>query len=331
MIRTVHGDVPAAQLGACYAHEHVLGGGAPGYADDQFLLDDPERARAEIRIARAAGLAAMVDATPCAMGRNVLELARISRDSGIHIVAATGLHLASSYVQRHWMTQYGEAELERLFVADLEEGIDEHDYVGPIVRRTPHRAGVVKIASGGRHLSPVETTVFGAAARASIRTGAPILTHTDGPESAGAQVEFLAGAGVHPGRIILSHLDRRPDVAAIAGLLAAGSYAELDQAARNPDATLSVILGLMAAGLGDRILVGMDMGRRRYWQSYGGRPGLAFLLIDFTERLKASGVPEADVRRLFVDNPARAYAFVPEPARAGAAPASTTAIGTARG
>ena len=36
--------------------------------------------------------------------------------------------------------------LADLFVADIVEGIDELDYSGPVVRRTDHRAGVIKIA-----------------------------------------------------------------------------------------------------------------------------------------------------------------------------------------
>ena len=326
MVRTVLGDVPADQLGVCYAHEHVLvSGGALAFGDRQFLLDDPGRALAEIQIAKDAGLSAMVDATPCASGRNVLELARISHASGIHIVATTGLHLVSSYVGRHWITQYSEAQLAMLFVADVEEGIDRHDYVGPIVERVPHRAGVIKVASADEELSAAEKTVFTAAARASLQTGAPILTHTNGPESGHAQVDFLVGAGISPDRIILSHLDRRPDSGAIAEVIADGAYVELDQAARNPDATLKVILGLLAAGLGEQIVVGMDMGRRRYWHSYGGQPGLAFLLTTLRDRLRASGVPDPVIHRFFVDNPARAFSLLQNPQTAPATPTGRTA------
>ncbi len=331
VVRTVNGDVPASELGACYAHEHVLvDGGALAYANDEYLLSDRRRARSELRAARLAGLRSMVDATPCGFGRNVIELARISDQTGIHVVAATGLHLASSYVRRHWISEYSARQLEELFLADVEIGIDRHDYVGPFVRRVPHRAGVIKVASAGTSLTSVEKRVFSAAARASRRSGAPLLTHTDGPACGAAQVEFLTRAGVVPDRIVLSHLDRSKDVKAIADLAALGVFVELDQAPRDADATLRVVLELLDAGCGAQILLGMDMGRRRYWQAYGGWPGLAFLIETFSARLRSSGSSADEVHRLLVDNPARAFALRPAARGASTHPHQDAAMVTAQ-
>jgi predicted metal-dependent phosphotriesterase family hydrolase len=36
-------------------------------------------------------------------------------------------------------------QLADLFVADIEDGIDANDYSGPLVDRTPHKAGVIKV------------------------------------------------------------------------------------------------------------------------------------------------------------------------------------------
>ena len=86
-------------------------------------------------------------------------LAAISRASGVHVVAPTGLHHERYYHDRHWSAILDEDEIAGLFVADVEDGIDANDYGGPVVRRTPHRAGVIKIATD-RTFTPREEAIF---------------------------------------------------------------------------------------------------------------------------------------------------------------------------
>ena len=146
-VRTVLGDIDPGSLGVTYAHEHLII--EPGNAVERwpdFLLADVERMTAEVRAAGAAGLQAAVDGMPADCGRNPVKLAELSRRGGIHVIAATGLHHEKFYAPTHWSRRATEEELAGLFVADVEDGIDERDYGGPIVRRTDVRAGIVKIA-----------------------------------------------------------------------------------------------------------------------------------------------------------------------------------------
>jgi predicted metal-dependent phosphotriesterase family hydrolase len=53
----------------------------------------------------------------------------------------------------------------------------------------------------------------------------------------------------------------------------------------------------------------MDAARQGYYHAFGGRPGLSWLLDGFTSALDAAGVDAAARRRMFVDNPARLFAF----------------------
>ena len=71
-------------------------------------------------------------------------LAALSRRTGVHIVAATGLHHEKFYRPEHWSLRYSMDELADLFVADVGEGIDERDCGGPVIRRTEVKAGIVK-------------------------------------------------------------------------------------------------------------------------------------------------------------------------------------------
>ena len=61
---------------------------------------------------------------------------------------------------RYWGARLSPEALTRLFVADIEEGIDVNDYGGPEIERTKHRAGLIKIASGLDGIDGRERQVF---------------------------------------------------------------------------------------------------------------------------------------------------------------------------
>jgi phosphotriesterase-related protein len=148
-IRTVLGDIAPDELGVCYAHEHIIiDASYTTVVDPGFLLDDADVASRELAEFHQLGGRAMIDSMPCDCGRNVLKLAEVSRRSGVHIVCPTGLHLAKYYDPGHWGNFYTEDELATLFITEITEGIDAHDCNGPLVKRTPHRAGLIKIATG---------------------------------------------------------------------------------------------------------------------------------------------------------------------------------------
>jgi len=61
-------------------------------------------------------------------------------------------------------------------------------------------------------------------------------------------------------------------------------------------------------GYSDRIVLGMDMARNTYWKSYGGEPGLVFLLTTFKKELAARKLG-AYFEKLFFTNPQNLYSF----------------------
>ncbi|OKH98570.1 phosphotriesterase [Streptomyces sp. CB02923] len=93
-VRTVSGDVSPAALGLCDAHDHLFlrSPQLPGQE-----LDDTSAAAAELRAFREAGGGTVVQWTPYGMGRRAGELPRLAEESGVRIVAATGLHQAVHY------------------------------------------------------------------------------------------------------------------------------------------------------------------------------------------------------------------------------------------
>jgi phosphotriesterase-related protein len=315
VVRTVLGDIDAAELGVTYSHEHlVIDGGRPVLMEPDFDLGDVDAMVVEVGAAVELGLGAVVDAMPCDAGRNATKLAAISRRTGVHVVAPTGLHHERYYGPAHWSHRVEVAELAALFVADIRDGIDANDYAGPVVHRTAHRAGVIKIAGSDGGPSDRDRAVFGAAAIAHIQTGAPILTHCERGTGALEQVATLSAFGVDPRRVVLSHVDKLVDRAYHRELAATGATAEYDGSFRWGDAENGTLrlLGWMAEdGLLGQIVLGMDAARRGYYAVYGGVPGLTWLLDGFSAAMDERGLGPDVRRRLFVDNPARVFAFAP--------------------
>jgi 5-phospho-D-xylono-1,4-lactonase len=313
-VRTVVRDMDPVELGVTYAHEHlVIDVGRPVDMFPDFLLVDLDRMTNEIRSAVALGLRSVVDAMPAHAGRNVLSLVELSRRTGVHVIAPTGLHHARYYGDHHWSTRATVDELADLFAADVTDGIDERDYSGPIVLRTPHRAGVLKVAGSDGGPSPRDARVFQAAAEAHRRTGVPILTHCEHGTGALEQVRLLLDHGVDPAHVVLSHVDKVVDRGYHRDLLATGAFAEYDQSFRwgdDENGTLALLDWMIEDGFGDRIVLGMDAARQSYYRAYGGTPGLDFLLAGFTQAMAERGLDELVRRRLFVDNPARAFTFL---------------------
>jgi predicted metal-dependent phosphotriesterase family hydrolase len=311
LVRTVLGDIPPSELGVTFSHEHLFIG--PSRAVDRFphlLLDDVDAAVRELAAPIGQGLRSVVDAMPADGGRDVLALAEISRRTGLHVVAPTGLHHDRYYGPGHWSEGIGIDELADLFVADIEDGIDTFDYASPIVRRTEHRAGVIKVAGSEGGPSARDRRVFEAAAIAHQRTGAPILTHCEHGTGALEQVAFLGEHGVEAEHIVLSHSDKVVDVGYHREILSTGAFLEYDQSFRGdgPEGTLTLVEAVVVDGLGDRIVLGHDAARRTYLEVYGGAPGLSWLLGAFSALLLERGIPQAAIDGFFVANPARAFA-----------------------
>jgi 5-phospho-D-xylono-1,4-lactonase len=313
-VRTVLGDIPPEDLGVTYAHEHlIIDGGRPVLLEPEFDLADVEAMATEVAEAVEFGLRSVIDAMPCDAGRNAAMLAGIARRTGIQIVAPTGLHHDRYYGPAHWSHRISVEEMADLFTADITDGIDAYDYAGPVVRRTSFRAGVIKVAGSEGGLSPRDRRVFEAAAETHRRTGAPILTHCEQGTGALEQIRVLGDHGVSPGHIVLSHVDKVVDRGYHKELLGTGAFGEYDRSFRwkddEPNGTVQLIRWMADDGLDDRIVVGMDAARRRYYHVHGGEPGLMWLLDGFTRLLADAGLDEAVRDRLFVTNPARAFAF----------------------
>ncbi len=311
-IRTVNGDIRPEEAGVCYSHEHIIiEDSFPTLANPDFLINDVEKVTAELSVLYDAGCRTMVDTMPVNCGRNVLKLAEVSGRSGIQVVAPTGIHLEIYYPPSHWRYSYTDTALADLFIADIEEGIDVFDYNGPVVRRTGHRAGLIKLATGDDRITEHQQKIFRAVAQAHLETGAPVLTHTNAGKLAFEQVALFQKLGVDLSHVVISHVDRYKDAAYHRDLLQSGVSVEYDSAFRWKEGDENHTYRLLEILLPDfprQITVGMDAARNSYWRSYGGKPGLDFLMTAFRRELVSRGLEEY-WDNIMVKNPASIFSF----------------------
>lgn len=311
-VRTVLGDIQPEEMGLTYSHEHiVIEESFPTLANPAFILNDTVRISAELKELYQLGGRTMVDTMPAACGRNIVKLAEVSRNSGVNIIAPTGIHLEIYYPPNHWRYHLSVEELTELVIKDITEGIDEYDYCSPVVKRTSHKAGMIKLATGDEKITDHQRKIFEAVVNAHRETGAPILTHTNSGKLAMEQVELFLKLGADLNHIVISHVDKQKDLDFHHDLLQTGVYVEYDShfrfMAKGDDWTYR-LLESMLPYYSNQIVIGMDMAKNTYWKSFGGKPGFTYLLAEFRQELETRRIDDY-FGKLFFTNPQNLYSF----------------------
>jgi phosphotriesterase-related protein len=311
-ITTVLGDIAPSELGFCQSHEHLSITGAgrfPVIAEDR--IDDWEKSRLEAELYRRAGGDALVDAQPLGCGRDAAMLRDIAEKSGVRIIASTGFHKLAYYPEGHWIHTAGAEELAGIFIAELRQGMyldGDTAYPG---KRGPSRAGQIKTALDSEGLSPRYQRLFSAAAAAAMACNCALMVHIEKGSDPLGLAGYLRKLGVGPDRLIFCHMDRATaDIAVHREICAQGITLEYDTIGRpkyhNDEREAEIIMKMLEAGHEQRLLISLDTTRARL-RSYGGSPGLSYILESFIPLLRRSGVSEATVRAFFRDNPARMF------------------------
>jgi phosphotriesterase-related protein len=305
---TVLGPVPSDELGVVYPHEHLLTGPPSpiGEDDPDLVLDVPAEVIADLLAFRAAGGRSVVELTTPDYGRDVAGLAQLSRETGVNIIATTGLNKAR--YSEGLVDGHGIDHFTARFVAEVREG------VGSLAIR----CGIVKLGTSLNEVRPTEETVTRAAARTYLETGCPITTHTERGTLAETQLDILASEGAPPSAVTIGHLDFCDDIDVLRRVAERGAYLEFDQIPKpkyHLEATVIERLVLLVdEGFESQLLVSGDFSRKSYFGHWTGGPGMDYLLTVFRDRLATAltaGNHDADavLDRLFVRNPRSALSF----------------------
>ncbi len=292
VVRTVLGDqlVTPSDNRVWDYHEHLFQV-SPLLVGDE--LDDPVASETEAGDLVAAGMTAMVEATPLGLGRRPVDVGGICARTGLMAVHVTGAHRAEHYAPGHWILELDADALAERFVREVEEGLalDETDPAGPVARRrdVPVRAGMIKAGIGYWHINPFERSVLAAAAETHRRTGVSVMVHLEHGSAAVEVLDVLEAEGVAADRVVLAHVDRLLDADLHVELAERGAFLGYDGPARHREAPDSAILDclqqVVEGGAGDRVVLGGDVARATRFRAYGGLPGLAYLPTRFVPRL----------------------------------------------
>lgn len=309
-VRTILGDIAAADLGFTMPHEHILtdpqgaGTKAVGAMGADHALNIQEKAN-EICVEYAdAGGGTLVEATPKTWGRNTLGMVEASQKSGVHVIACCGV-----ICEEHGMDPATDHmtvnDIADEMIHDITEGMDG----------TGHKAGWIKVGTAYMRVTPNEEKFIRAGAIAATKTGVPLHAHTTNGTMGIEITEILQDAGFDMGRMIIAHVDRNPDLWYHRQMLKAGVSLIYDgpgKAKYYPDTIrIDLLRQLVADGYEDKLMICNDMGRRGYHKAYGGGPGLSWIKERFIPRLvDDEGFDAAVVHKFNYENPQRLYSMV---------------------
>ncbi len=303
-VMTVTGPMTPAELGVTDAHSHLWVSPARGVVSGAPHVTDTTAVAGQLAAFRRAGGHTIVDCQPLFCGRNAAKLLTFATACGVAVVAATGFHRRLYYrgidsiPWRCSLQQASEIFMHELMVSTVETASSGH----------PVRAGFIKVACE-ETLAGSPMGLLDAAAEASLRTGAAIEVHTQRGADADRIFAFFERRGVGR-RIILCHVDKRPDSGLHRELVQAGAALEYDTFLRpqyQPETHVWPLIAFMVRqGLTGSVCVGTDMVGDMWEQG----TCLADCFASVRERLMRLGATEQQVAGMTGGNVTRRLALV---------------------
>jgi phosphotriesterase-related protein len=293
---------------------------------DACSMHDEEVMTAEVADFKASGGDAMVDMSALGLRCDLPAIRRISERTGVHIIATTGFYMEDAWPERfRTMSTDDYAEYMR---KEVEEGIED----------TGIKPGHLKVAIE-QGFSEQEEKALRAVARVCNETGLPVTIHLGVllERDAGLDVvKLLQEEGINPERAILCHIQGtfnpmdtrtlimdpdswRPNLDVAKQILGSGFNLSVDCFGHHWDAEplgfmdqtgwqrMAGLVMLMQDGYSGQIVIGTDTFLKTLVRRFGGE-GYCRLTDFVTPTLKQLGIPDSDIQKLTVDNPARLLA-----------------------
>ncbi|CCH88418.1 Aryldialkylphosphatase [Modestobacter italicus] len=311
-VNTVLGPIAPEELGLVAVHEHI-GYGMPGSELDTQWWKSPEQRYAETvpklrafaEHSAAYGGATFVDATGICNGRDVDYYKSLSAKTGVHIVAATGFVGGDTALR--FFADASVDYLMRQFLHEITVGIGD----------TGSRAGIIKVGvSRGFKMKELDLRIYRAAARAALLSGVPIFTHL--AVDVEPALAVFAEEGLPLDRVLFGHADDGVSQGKVnqTAILDGGGRIGFDTFGydlelpdppfwgRHRAERLEHFLGLVRGGYLDQVLASADANCSPLgWPGVKGHT-VNYIFEQLIPDLRAEGVDEATISRIFVTNPA---------------------------
>ncbi|RWR12624.1 phosphotriesterase [Siminovitchia fortis] len=302
-VNTVTGKVNIEDLGCTLVHEHLLLRSEmvtfqfPHLYDEEALY---QKAVDGVKAVKAQGVKTICDPTVAGMGRDVRFLERVSQETGMQIITATGIY-SFTEIPAHFQNRDIDYMTEAL-IHDIEVGI----------QNTSIKAGFLKCAADAEGITPDLDKVFRAVARAQKNTGVPIMTHSHPASGNGLkQLEIFIEEGVNPKSIMIGHTGDTDNLDYIHQVLDSGAYIGADRFGQPPlefAKRYSTLLELLRQGYANRIFLSQDYCCSIDWytdeQVNQMVPdwSIEFLLGEVIPQLRKEGVTEEQIYTIMHEN-----------------------------
>lgn len=294
-----YGDVHMDVLGVLRRNPYVI--------RTNLILDEVETEISELRFLSEYNCNLLVDVTVPGINRDVKTIQHISKETGIEMIAATGLFVEEAVKEPYlsWSAQ----QIRDWMIDEIESGIDG----------TGIKPGVYKIATSEK-LQPLEVRTLEAVAAAYQKYPLPVYVHVfPWAHTAIDAIYILTNGGVAPKDICICHLDVSFNESYIKEVLQTGAYVEFDNFSKEfyfePQegafsggpfetdlARVKMAKKLISEGYGEKLLFANDLCLKESWRKYGGW-GYDHIFRNIIPMMRTEGISEEDIRQIIEINP----------------------------
>ena len=311
-IESVTGPLEAGDLGTTLIHEHLRTRDEANARQFPHLYDAEALNDAAVEAAKGAldrGVKTIGEPTAMFLGRDVRFIERVAKETGLQVIVCTGIY-TYDHLPLFWQSRSPDVMADA-FVHDIEQGIQGSDI----------KAAFLKCAADEPGVNDNVEKVHRACARASLRTGAPIMAHSRPASNTGPrQVEILLEEGVAPEKIQIAHCGDSDDLGYIEGLLEMGVYIGLDRFGIEMylpmDRRLNTAQALLEKGYEERMFLSADSCASIDWfpeetvevlMREGAVKDWTITLVpdQVIPALKERGMTDAQLETMMVENPQR--------------------------
>jgi phosphotriesterase-related protein len=320
-VETVTGPIDADELGLTLIHEHMIirdeavafqWPHVPPTAPDPDDIEPSDFITPALRSARAVldhGVKTVCEPTAMFIGRDVSFSRRVAEETGLQLVACTGIY-TYEHLPPFFLSREPDA-IADLFVHDIEVGIQGTDI----------KAAFLKCAADEPGITPNIEKVHRAAARASVRTGAPIMAHSRPARGTGPkQVDIFEEEGVDLGKVQIAHTGDTDDLDYIERLLDRGVWIGMDRFGLDMflpmERRIPTVAALLERGYADRMFLSQDYNATLDWfppeglrqlQAAGASRGWSMTLLfdEVIPALRERGMTDEQLATMLVSNPKR--------------------------
>ncbi len=310
-VETVNGPVDAEQLGRTLIHEHFRTTDEATRFQFPHLYDEAaewEAALSDANAVRSNGIQTVVEPSAMFLTRDAAFSKRVADETGLQIVLATGIytydHLPQPFLNRD------EDAIAEILVHDIEQGI----------QGTAIKAAFIKCAADAQGVTPNVEKVHRACARASRRTGRPIMAHSHPSSGTGLeQMRIFEEEGVDPAKVQIAHTGDTDDVDYIEKLLDRGPFIGMDRYGLDlflpTDKRNATVLALLERGHADRMFLSQDFCSTIDWfppevqqqlkEHAVPKWSMTFLFDEVIPELQERGMTGEQLDQMMVENPRR--------------------------